>query len=333
MWRINTYDYDWEYITFTTDWVYAWTFFYRNWKFSITNICWLIEINDNFKDKLNIKYLYYFLKHFWRDYANKYSTWRYKLYKWTAEKINISFPNLDTQLKIVNLLDNLTYWITNSNKYLETENINRSKQFKFYLDLILSKNVLEFNNWWSINESKLWKLVDFFNWKCVTFKELEECKKNWTDKFPVYNWWVKEMWYYDKYNEQKWKVTMSKCWASILSLNFTSTNSWISNHDMSFRIKDYSLISDKYLYYFLLSRKDFIKKNMTYIWIFEKLDTKKFKDLYIYLPSIEIQNKIVNILDTFNEYINWLTNNKTWLSNLINLNNKLLKFYLETLIK
>ena len=72
---------------------------------------------------------------------------------------------------------------------------------------------------------------------------------------------------------------------------------------------------------------------MTYIWIFEKLDTKKFKDLNIYLPSIEIQNKIVNILDTFNEYINWLTNNKTWLSNLINLNNKLLKFYSETLIK
>ena len=141
------------------------------------------------------------------------------------------------------------------------------------------------------------------------------------------------MWYYYKYNEEKWKVTMSKCWASILSLNFTTSNSWISNHAMSFRIKDYSLISDKYLYYFLLSRKDFIKKNMTYIWIFEKLDTKKFKDLNIYLPSIEIQNKIVDILDTFNEYINWLTNNKTWLSNLIKLNNKLLKFYLETLIK
>ena len=44
--KINTYDFDGEYATWTTDGAYAGTVFYRNGKFSITNICGLIKPND-----------------------------------------------------------------------------------------------------------------------------------------------------------------------------------------------------------------------------------------------------------------------------------------------
>ena len=43
------------------------------------------------------------------------------------------------------------------------------------------------------------------------------------------------MWYYDKYNEQKWKTIMSKVWDK-LTISFSYSNCWISNHAMSFRI-------------------------------------------------------------------------------------------------
>ena len=58
--KIDTYDFDGEYITWTTDGAYAGTIFYRNGKFSITNICGIITPKD--KKQLSIKYLGYFLQ-------------------------------------------------------------------------------------------------------------------------------------------------------------------------------------------------------------------------------------------------------------------------------
>jgi type I restriction enzyme S subunit len=40
--KISTYDYDGEYLTWTTDGANAGTIFYRNEKFSITNVCGLL---------------------------------------------------------------------------------------------------------------------------------------------------------------------------------------------------------------------------------------------------------------------------------------------------
>ena len=66
--RISTYDFDGEFATWTTDGAYAGTVFYRNGKFSVTNICGLIEPKDNkklFKTK-------YFTRHstLQRNYAD-----------------------------------------------------------------------------------------------------------------------------------------------------------------------------------------------------------------------------------------------------------------------
>ena len=41
---INTYDYDGEYLTWTTDGANAGSIFYRNGKFSITNVCGLLKV-------------------------------------------------------------------------------------------------------------------------------------------------------------------------------------------------------------------------------------------------------------------------------------------------
>ena len=43
---ISTYDYDGEYLTWTTDGANAGSVFYRTGKFSVTNVCGLLEVED-----------------------------------------------------------------------------------------------------------------------------------------------------------------------------------------------------------------------------------------------------------------------------------------------
>ncbi|WP_367699049.1 restriction endonuclease subunit S, partial [Helicobacter pylori] len=41
---IDTYDFDGEFLTWTTDGAYAGSVFYRNGRFSITNVCGLLQV-------------------------------------------------------------------------------------------------------------------------------------------------------------------------------------------------------------------------------------------------------------------------------------------------
>ena len=65
--RINTYDYDGEYLTWTTDGAYAGSIFYRNGKFSITNVCGLLRVKD---DDVNTKFLLYVLSIVSKEYVS-----------------------------------------------------------------------------------------------------------------------------------------------------------------------------------------------------------------------------------------------------------------------
>lgn len=56
--RINSYDYDGEYVTWTTDGANAGSVFYHQGKFNITNVCGLLKPKYL---KLDIKYLFYIL--------------------------------------------------------------------------------------------------------------------------------------------------------------------------------------------------------------------------------------------------------------------------------
>lgn len=55
--KINTFDFDCEGITWTTDGIYAGTTFYRNGKFSITNVCGLMTLNEECKHLLYLPYV------------------------------------------------------------------------------------------------------------------------------------------------------------------------------------------------------------------------------------------------------------------------------------
>ena len=129
--KITTFDFSGEYISWTTDGANAGTVFYRNGKFSITNVCGLITINND--DELNYKFLFYWLgieakKYVYAGMGNP------KLMSNQMEKIKIPIPPLSVQEKIVEVLDKFTELTAE----LTAEIDMRTKQYEYYRDKLLS---------------------------------------------------------------------------------------------------------------------------------------------------------------------------------------------------
>ena len=132
--KISTYNFDGEYLTWTTDGANAGRVFYRNGKFSVTNVCGLLDIKN--KDIVLPKYLYYALSIETDKYVNK-GMGNAKLMSNVMSKIPISIPSIEIQKVIVNILDNyseLCYSLT-SGLPKEIELVN--KQYNYYRNKLL----------------------------------------------------------------------------------------------------------------------------------------------------------------------------------------------------
>ncbi|VEU58905.1 restriction endonuclease subunit S [Mycoplasmopsis gallinacea] len=130
--KIDTFDFDGEFVTWTTDGAKAGTVFYRNGKFSITNVCGLIIPDINI---LKPKYLYYWLsinakKYVKRDLANA------KLMSNVVENIKIEIPSLQIQEKIVKVLDNFEAICKDLKIGIPAEETKRQQQYEYYQDAI-----------------------------------------------------------------------------------------------------------------------------------------------------------------------------------------------------
>jgi len=138
--KIDTFDFDGEYISWTTDGANAGTVFHRTGKFSITNVCGSIKIND--ESTLNYKFLFYWLsieakKHVYSGMGNP------KLMSHQVEKIPVPIPcpdntekSLEIQAEIVRILDAFTVLTTE----LTTELTARKKQYNYYRDQLLTRD-------------------------------------------------------------------------------------------------------------------------------------------------------------------------------------------------
>ena len=140
---ITTYMFDGEYLTWTTDGANAGTVFYRSGKFSVTNVCGVI---DNISEDVNTKYLYYVLNRVAPTYVNC-GMGNPKLMSNVMARISLPIPPLEIQREIVRILDNFT----NLTAELTAELTARKAQYSYYRDKLLINEI----------ESK--------------FKRLEEC--------------------------------------------------------------------------------------------------------------------------------------------------------------
>ena len=132
--KINSYDYDGTYLTWTTDGAYAGTIFFREGKFSITNVCGLISIA---KDFLNMRFLYYWLsltakKYVYQGMGNP------KLMSNQVEMIDIPIIPICEQIRIANILDRFEALTTDLQSGLPAEIEARRKQYEYYREKLLT---------------------------------------------------------------------------------------------------------------------------------------------------------------------------------------------------
>lgn len=128
--RIDTYDYDGDYLTWTTDGAYAGTVFYRKGKFSITNVCGLIKVESS---NLNLRFLYYWLTLVAKDYVYA-GMGNPKLMSNQVAPIEIPLPPLAIQSRIVEILDNFSSLTAE----LQAELQARRSQYEHYRNHLLS---------------------------------------------------------------------------------------------------------------------------------------------------------------------------------------------------
>jgi type I restriction enzyme S subunit len=148
--KIKTYDYDGEYLTWTTDGANAGTIFYRNEKFSITNVCGLLKVKRN---DLTAKFAYYVLGIIMPRYVSS-GMGNPKLMSNVVEKIQIPIPPLPIQQEIVTILDSFTQLEAE----LEAELEARRTQYEYYRNRLLTS--IELNGKWLMNGVEVeWKTL------------------------------------------------------------------------------------------------------------------------------------------------------------------------------
>lgn len=129
---ISTYDFDGEYLTWTTDGANAGSVFYRTGKFSITNVCGLIKISDT---NILTRFLYFVLYVEAKKHVN-YGMGNPKLMSNVMAKIKVPLPQVPIQEEIVRILNKFTKLTAE----LTAELTVRKQQYEYYRDELLSKN-------------------------------------------------------------------------------------------------------------------------------------------------------------------------------------------------
>lgn len=344
--RINTYDFNGEYATWTTDGAYAGTVFYRDGKFSITNICGLIKPNDS--KRLLVKYIVYWLQ----IEANKHvkgGSGNPKLMSNVVANIKIPIPSIKTQEKIVKILDKFTNYVTELQAELQAELEARNKQYEFYRDMLLSEEYL----------TKLFKntklLESNYKLRSTTLGDVGKFtrgnglqKKDFISKGkPVIHYGQ----IYTKFNFETDQTTsfvnddvfskLKKAKSNDILIATTSENIedvgkcvvWLGNEEIGFSGDMYSYSTkenSKYIAYYFQTNKFQKQKEQkvtgTKLIRIHGDDMAKFS---ITLPPREIQNKVVEILDKFQ---NLLSDTQGLLPKEISLRQKQYEYYRQKLL-
>ena len=284
--KIDTYDFDGEYITWTTDGAYAGTVFYRYGKFSITNICGLIKPKDN----LIIKYLCYWLqieakKHVTGGSGNP------KLMSNVVANIPIPIPSPETQEKIAKILDKFTNYVTE----LQSELQSRTKQYTYYRDKLLSEEYLtkvtkEMEGDRKVKTLRLEEVCEFKRGKRLVKSELQE-----EGEFPVYQNSIIPLGYYHEKNFERDNTFIISAGAAG-EIVYSDREFWAA--DDVYVLKTKENITSKYLYYLLLSKQYIIKSKVRKASI-PRLSKDDIEKILVDIPPLSLQNKIVKVLDEF----------------------------------
>lgn len=303
--KISTYDFDGEFLTWTTDGANAGTVFYRNGKFSITNVCGLLKVNSS---NLNAKYSFYVLGTLMKQYVSS-GMGNPKLMSNVVEKIKIPFPPIEIQNEIAKTLDKFTLLEAE----LEAELEARKTQYEHYRDTLLS---FEAKN---VERKTLGEIGELIRGTGLQKKDFTESGIGCIHYGQIYTHYgtyatvTKSFVHPDLAKKLKQASTNDLIIAGV-SENVEDVCKavvWLGKEDIcvsgdTFVLKHRQ--NGKYLSYILqLNRFKEYKKQHAIGAKVTRLRSEKLKNYAIPIPPLEEQERIVAILDKFDALVNDIT--------------------------
>jgi len=285
--KIATYDFDGEYLTWTTDGANAGSVFYRNGKFSVTNVCGLLKVTSN---KINTKFLYYTLSVEAPKYVNA-GMGNPKLMSNVMARIKVAVPPLEVQCEIVHILDEFTLLSAE----LSAELSARQKQFDYYFDKILKNTNYPMMRLGDIGQVKMCKRILKSQTNTnggVPFYKIGTFGKE-ADAYIDENTFNE---YKEKYSYPKKGDILISCSGTIgRTVIFDGNPAYFQDSNIVWLEHDNSKIINEFLIYCYMTKPWKIATGGT----IARLYNDNILKAEIPVPSIQEQKRIVGILDRF----------------------------------
>lgn len=284
--KITTYMFDGEYLTWTTDGANAGTVFYRKGKFSVTNVCGVIDVTD---ETISTKYLFYVLNREAPQYVNK-GMGNPKLMSNVMAKIRIPIPPLAVQQEIVRILDSFTELTTELNEKLTAELTARRKQYEHYRDELLSSNAPRWGN--KVIQRRLSEVADISTGSSNTDDAIEN---------GLYPFYVRsqEPLAKNEYEFDEEAIITAGDGVGVGKV-FHYVKGKFALHQRAYRIHPTAdTLNGRFLYhYFIAKFPAYIGKQM-YQGSVPSIRRPMLNNFEVLIPPIEVQQQIVDILDRF----------------------------------
>ena len=281
-------------------------------KFTHKNELWSYSSGDI--ENISIKYIYYYLKtnlKYFKDcaIAGKLP----QISTEVTDSFFIPIPSPETQKKIVEILDNFTDYVTELQAELQAELQNRIKQYEYYRNMLLSEEYLnKLSDKLGILPMEAENQI-----RCTTLGEIGKicmCKRILKEQtlpkgdVPFYKigtfgkkadaFISREVFdeYKEKYSYPKEGEVLISCSGTIgRTVIFDGKDAYFQDSNIIWLSHDESIVLNKYLFYFYQNAR----WNATSGGTISRLYTYNLVNLNIELPSLPLQNKIVEILDKF----------------------------------
>lgn len=297
--KINTYDFEGQYVQWTTDGANAGSIFYRNGKFSVTNVCGLLKVKDEYFNAINTNYLSYALTMESKKYVN-YATSNPKLMSNVMERITVLIPPIEIQEEIVRILDKFGE--------LEAELEARKSQYEFWRGKLFEKE----------------------NVKYMKISEFAKCCAGATPSTSHSEYWengtipwmssgeVNNIEIYDTekkitelgYNSSSTKMLPINTVVVALAgqgktrgLVAIIRKEVCTNQSLCGIVPD-ERVDNEYLFHYLQSRYKDLRRISSGDGTRGGLNLKMINDYEVPVPSIDEQKKIINVLNRFSRLVN-----------------------------
>ncbi len=271
---------------------------YQEGKYFRGNLNYSVSIIN--EEMLTVKYLYYILTNSGKEISNLcvYNSIP-ALNKSSLITLKIPVPPLEIQKEISKTLDIFTKYVTE----LQAELQARSKQYSYYRNLLLSEQYLtrlsaELDKLEDEEREVVWSLLSdvatLHRGKRVVKKDLTE-----NGKYAVYQNSMTPLGYYGD-NNREGGMSFIVTAGSAGEVGYSETDFWAA--DDVYTIEGSDKLLDKYIYYVLKNKESYLKSKVRRASV-PRLPKIIMENLEIPVPPLDIQEKVVQVLDKFQSLI------------------------------